>query len=285
MSRRLSWVAVGVALVILIVNATVYTVSEGHLAVLTSFGRIVDSHVTAGLHVKVPFADAVHTFDGRLRNLHVEPPPFLTRGGKQVTIDAYVKWRIINARRYLTTVGGRRRAADERLEQITTSALRSAFGQQTLQQATTGNRDRLVTASVDREAHHYGLAVVDVRIQRIGLGTRVLDGIYERMEASQIRRAAAVAAEGAAAGERIRARANQQRALILAHAYTKAQAIRGAGDAAAAMIDARAYRAHPHFFVFYRSLRAYVQSFGGPRTVLILGPDSGFLRYLPMGAR
>lgn len=285
MNRRLSLAAVGLIGVIVVINATFYTVSEGHLAVLTRFGRILNSHVTPGLHIKVPFIDAVHMFDGRLRNLRVEPPPFLTRGHKRVMVDAYVKWRIVSARRYLTTVGGRRRAVNERLTQIATSALRSAVGQQTLQQSTAGDRGRSVTATVNREAHHYGLVVVDVRIQRIGLGASVTDGIYKRMEARQIQRAAALTAEGTADAERLRARADQHRALILAQAGAKAQAIRGAGDAAAARIYAQAYRVHPHFFVFYRSLRAYVQSFSGPRTVLVLGPHSGFLRYLPMGAR
>ena len=83
-----------------------------------------------------------------------------------------------------------------------------------------------------------------------------------------------------AEAEKIRASADRQRTETLAQSYRKAQSARGEGDAQAAAIYAEAYNQDKEFFRFYRSLRAYKESFDQPEDVLILEPDSDFFRYM-----
>jgi len=282
MRIRLLWLSVlGLVLIGGVLNATVYIVDQGQRAVVTSFGRVIAAREGPGLHVKIPFVDNVYVFNTRLLNLRVGPRALLTKGQKELLVDAFVEWRIQSFRRYLTSVGGLRQRADERLRQLVTSALRDTFGTRSLKEVVISGDNTQLTQTINSEAAHYGLMVVDVRIQRIGLADRVRDSLEKRMAADQMRYASKLESTGMAEAEAIRGEADRKRADILAHAYEQAEVIRGKGDARAGAIYTHAYRQYPHFFVFYKSLRAYVKSFANRHTVLVVGPHSGFLRFLP----
>ena len=51
-------------------------------------------------------------------------------------------------------------------------------------------------------------------------------------------------------------------------------------DAQAASIYSKAYGQDQEFYKFYRSLRAYRESFASKNDVLVLDPSSDFFRYL-----
>lgn len=271
----------GLALIVVLFDSTFYTVRQGQRAVVTSFGRIIASRIGPGLHAKIPFADDVHVFNARLLSLRVEPQVILTKGQKHLLVEAFLEWRIQSFRRYMTSTGGVRHKADERLRQVATSALRQAFGSRDLKAIMRGDTSAALTQSVQRQGLRYGLQVVDLRVQRIGLASHVSAAIEKRMETEQMQHASKLEASGMANAQTIRARANRKRAELLAHAYEKAQIIRSQGDTLAGRIYTGAYGRDPHFFAFYRSLRAYVKSFANRHTILVLGPNSGFLRFLP----
>jgi len=282
MKTRLLWpFALILALGVVVVDATFYEVNTGQYATVTRFGRVVASRISPGLHVKIPFTDEVHIFDARLLNLRVEPQSLLTKGHKRVLVDAFVEWRIQSFRRYLSDTGGSRHKADERLRQATIAGLRHMLGTHSLQELLDTPRMDKLTERVNREAQRYGLTVAAVRIQRIGLTDHVSDAIEKRMEADQLRRAAEWEATGMAQAQVIRAHANRQRSGILARGYEQAEIIRAHAQAQAGAIYTKAYSAYPQFFRFYKGLRAYVQSFANKHTMLVIGPQSRFLQFLP----
>ncbi len=285
MSRRLRHVllAIGALVVLVGLDGAFYTVREGQVAVVTRFGRVIRSAVPPGLHSKIPLADTLHIFDGRLRTLPMAGFAVFTHDRKRVKVEAYVKWRISDARQYLAAVDGNRRTAARRLQEIVESALRAFFGRKDLEAAIAGPGGKLA-AAVNKSLGGYGIKVVDVRLLRIGLSRAMVRAFDENMEATLRARAQEITARGAEDADAARAQAGRQRAAILAAAYVKAQTIRGKADAKAAALYAAAYGRHPHFFVFYRSLRNYERGFANGHTVLILGPDSGLLRYLPIGS-
>jgi modulator of FtsH protease HflC len=106
-----------------------------------------------------------------------------------------------------------------------------------------------------------------------------------RMEAERKRVANELRSTGAAEAEQIRAHADRQREVSLAQAYRDAQRVKGEGDARATAIYASAYALNPEFFAFYRSLEAYKQSFRNKSDVLVLSPDSEFLKYFKRGGK
>lgn len=282
MRTRALWpLVLWIVFFVVILNATVYTVDQDQRAIMTSFGRVVRSPIKPGIHWKIPFVDTIHIFDARLLNLRVKPKLLFTRTGRPLLLQTYVKWRITHLRRYLTTVGGSEHTAKSRIRQLVTSALRQTFGQRTLENILNAHVSPALTADVNAEVNRYGLQVTDVRIQRIGFKKNVQSAIYEHMERECMKQAISIEAAGTADAQVVRARADHKRAKILAQAYVKAEMIRGKGDAQAAALYNAAYSEHPRFFTFYRSLRAYVKSFTHKNAFLVLGPKSGFLKYLP----
>jgi modulator of FtsH protease HflC len=133
---------------------------------------------------------------------------------------------------------------------------------------------------VKKNAKTLGIEVVDVRVKRIEFSDDVSDSVFSRMRQERARVASELRAEGSEAAEQIRADAERQRTVLLAEAYRDAEVLRGEGDAKAAEIYAAAYSKNPEFYAFYRSIAAYRRSLGNEGDLLVIGPDSEFLRYL-----
>ena len=125
-----------------------------------------------------------------------------------------------------------------------------------------------------------GIEVVDVRVKQVDWPEQVRGRVFDRMRAERARDAAEHRARGREVAERIRAAADRERTEILARAYEGAQKMRGEGDARATGIYANAYTKDREFFRFYRSLKAYRDSFNSQDDLLILSPDSEFFRYM-----
>ncbi len=261
---------------------SMYTIDETEVGIKFKFGRIVETDIGPGLHFKAPIMHTVRRFDNRIHTLDEDPARFLTSEKKNVIVDAFVKWRIQDAGRFYTTVGGDPARANQRLSEIIRSGLRTEFGRRTIQEVISGERSRIMnilTEQTVEAAQSLGIRIVDVRIQRIDLPSDVSESVYRRMAAERERVARDFRARGGEAAERIRADADRQRTVILAEAYRDAEQLRGQGDAKAAEIYARAYQQDPEFFSFYRSLAAYRQSFEASDNMLLLSPDSSFFRY------
>lgn len=273
----------GVVLALVLWNSF-YIVAQTERAVLLRFGKIVETNVEPGLHVKIPYVNQVRKFDARLMTLDAPTQRFLTLEKKAVMVDAYAKWRVADAERFYTATSGLKQVADERLSRRLESGLRDQFGKRTLHEVVSGERDVLmadITASLDRMARkELGIEVLDVRVKAIDLPKEVNRSVFERMSTEREREAREHRAKGKELAEGIRADADRQSRVLLAEAYRQAQEVRGEGDARAAAIYAEAYKRDGEFYAFYRSLQAYRESFANKSDVLVLDPDSDFFRYL-----
>lgn len=273
----------GVVLAVVAWNSF-YVVSVTEKAVLLQFGRIVQADVQPGLHLKIPFINRVSKFDARLQTLDAPTQRFLTLEKKAVMVDAFAKWRIADAERFYTSISGLKQIADDRLSQRLESGLRDEFGKRTLHEVVSGERDALmadITASLNKLAmKELGIEVVDVRVKTIDLPKEVNRSVFERMSTEREREAREHRAKGKELAEGIRADADRQRRVLLAEAYRGSEEARGDGDALAAAIYAKAYGMDQEFYAFYRSLRAYRESFASKSDVLVLDPSSEFFRYL-----
>ena len=266
----------GVILAVLAWNSF-YIVAQTEKAVLLQFGRIVQADVQPGLHVKYPYINQVRKFEARLLTLDSPTQRFLTLEKKAVMVDAY-------AERYYTATSGLKQIADERLSRRLESGLRDQFGKRTLHEVVSGERDALmadITALLNKLAmKELGIEVVDVRVKAIDLPKEVNRSVFERMSTEREREAREHRAKGKELAEGIRADADRQRRVLLAEAYRSSEEARGDGDALAAAIYAKAYGMDQEFYAFYRSLRAYRESFASKSDVLVLDPNSEFFRYL-----
>jgi len=278
------------ALVALIVGAlSLFVVDQRQNAIVFRLGEVIDVKKEPGLYFKVPLLDNVRSFDVRILTIDTaEPERFLTSEKKNVLVDLFVKWRITDVKQYYVSVGGNESLAQTRLLQTINDGLRAEFGNRTVHDVVSGERDKIMDLMRDRaneDAKTIGVEVLDVRLKRVDLPQEVSVDVYRRMEAERKRVANELRSTGAAESERIRAEADKQREVIIAQAYREAQRVKGEGDAKSTAIYARAYEQNAEFYAFYRSLEAYKASFRGRNDVLVLEPNSEFFKYLRSSGR
>ena len=286
MANRLGFIAV-LALVVLVTGVfSMYQVAEWEKAILFRLGEIVKTDVQPGLHFKIPFVNNVRKFDGRRLTLDVEPERFLTVEKKNVIVDSFVMWRIADAKRFYTAVMGDERNARQRLEQIVKDGMRGQFSKRTVNQVVSEERDTItkdLTIAASAQAGQIGIEIVDVRVKRVDLPSEVSNSVYRRMQAERSRVAKEFRSQGAELAEKIRAGADRQRQVLIAEAYREAEQTRGEGDARAAEIYAQAFNKDKDFYAFFRSLRAYQESFDGSNDLMLLTPDGEFFEYFNQG--
>ena len=262
-------VIAGAIALLMILSASMFVVDQRQNAIVFRLGEVVSIKKDPGLYFKVPMLDNVRYFDVRILTIDTaEPERFLTSEKKNVLVDLFVKWRITDVRSYFTSVGGDELRAQTRLLQTINDGLRAEFGNRTVHDVVSGERDKimdLMRKKANEDASKIGVEVLDVRLKRVDLPQEVSESVYRRMEAERKRVANELRSTGSAESEKIRADADKQKEVILAEAYRDAQRIKGEGDAKASAIYAKAYEINPEFYAFYRSLEAYRASFKNKR--------------------
>ncbi|HEV7800638.1 MAG TPA: protease modulator HflC [Burkholderiales bacterium] len=289
MKRNLGMVVIGLVVLLIIASLSLFVVDQRQNAIVFRLGEVVDVKRDPGLYLKVPLLDNVRFFDTRILTIDsAEPERFLTSEKKNVLVDLFVKWRITDVRTYYVSVGGDEARARTRLLQTINDSLRAEFGNRTVHEVVSGERDKIIELMRNRaneDAQKIGVQVLDVRMKRVDLPQEVSESVYRRMEAERKRVANELRSTGSAESEKIRADADRQKEVILAQAYRDAQRIKGDGDAKATAIYASAYQGNPEFYAFYRSIEAYKQSFKSKTDVLVLEPNSEFFKYLRSGGK
>jgi membrane protease subunit HflC len=281
--NRIGMALAGILAVLIVLSLSAFTVDQRQRAIVFQLGEIKDLIEEPGLHFKWPLIQNVRTFDTRILTWDdPEPQRFITVENKPVLVDAFVKWRIVDVKKYYVSVAGDEIAAARRINQTVNGLLREEFGKRTVHDVVSGERDDImntVREKVDLDVRSLGIHVVDVRLKRVDLPQEVSVDVYRRMESERKRVASELRSNGSAEAEKIRADADKQREVIIAQAYRDAQRIQGEGDARAAAIYARAFNENPEFYSFYRSLEVYRAAFKNKSDVLILDPNSEFFRH------
>lgn len=275
-------IALALVVIIGIASVSMFRVYEQERAILFQLGKIQRADFEPGLYFKVPVYQNVQKYDIRLQTLDSEPQRFLTGEKKDVIVDSFVRYRINDIVKYHISTGGDARRAGILLYQKINDGLRSEFGKRTVQEVVSGERGAImdiVTKTADERGEELGMEIVDVRLKRIDLPAEVSQNVYERMRSERARVAREFRARGEKEAITIKADANRSRTVVAANAYRDAETMRGAGDAGAAEIYAKAYNRNREFYDFYRSLNAYKSSFRNGGDVFLLDPDSDFFKY------
>ena len=267
----------------ILLSSSLYTVKETQVALKLRLGEIVSIENEPGLKFKTPFVNNVVRFDKRIQTLDSAAESFLTVEKKNVVVDSFVKWRIVDTQKFYISTGGAMAQANLRLAQNNQDALRSEFSKRTIIEVISDEREAIM-ASVKAKLKaiaedEYGIEVVDVRIKRIELSQEVRNSVYSRMETERKGLANKYRANGAEEAEKLQAFADKERTIILANAYRDSEKIRGEGDAISASNYAEAYSQDAEFYSFYRSLESYKKSFSEQGDILVLNPDSEFFRH------
>ncbi|MDB5762435.1 MAG: hflC [Herminiimonas sp.] len=283
MNRVVSYVIVAlIALSILL--STLFVVDQRQYAIVFALGEVKQVISEPGLHFKLPppFQNVIF-LDKRILTLDTpEADRFITAEKKNILVDAFVKWHIIEPKLYFVSFGGDERRAQDRMAQIVKAALNDEITKRTVREVISGERGKVmdgIRKKVTDEAKQIGVEIIDVRLKRVDYVEQINASVYDRMKAERSRVANELRSTGAAESEKIRADADRQRTVILAEAYRDAENIRGDGDAKASQIYAQAFGQNPEFYKFYRSLEAYRASFKSRNDLFVIDPNSEFFKY------
>jgi modulator of FtsH protease HflC len=282
--QRLIPVALVTLVLLVLTSFCVFIVDQRRFGVVFALGEIVSIKDKPGLYFKLPppFQN-VEYFDKRILTIDtVDSDRFITSEKLNVVVDTYVKWRIIDPKRYYTSVSGNETTAADRIQRSLRAELNNEVGKLTVTQVISGERDKLldiIRVKINDDAKQLGVEIVDIRFKRVDFAPEVSERVFDRMQAERKRVANERRATGSADAEKIRADADKQREVIVAEAYRDAQKMRGEGDGKASATYAEAFGRDPEFASFYRSLEAYRGTFKN-RDVMVLDPNTDFFKYL-----
>ena len=279
-----------IAAVLVLTVSSVFVIFEGQRGIVFESSKIKRDSATddmivyePGLHFKDPFINTVRKIDARIQTLDEAPDRFVTSEKKDLMVDSFVKWRIVDFSTFYLRTTGSIDNARALLKQKVNNGLRTEFGSRTITEIVSGDRDSimekaLISAKSSRE--DLGIEVIDVRIKAINLPTEVSAAIYERMRAGRTAVAKEHRSQGEEQSEIIRATIDAKVTVMLAEAQKQAFEIRGTGDALAAKVYSDSYSQDADFYKFFRSLEAYEKSFNSKSDIMVIKPDSDFFHYL-----
>lgn len=265
------------------IGLSAFTVNERELAIKLQVGEVVRASYEPGLHFKIPVFQTVRKFPSRILKIDDAPQRVFTLERTAMTVDYFVKWRIVDEVPFYTSTGGLQDVAKDRLREIIKNSIVTEFGKRTVQEAISVERVELMRdmlANATETAQGIGVQLVDFRVKQVEFVKEAQESVYNRMREERARVATETRAEGREAAELITSTADKDRTILLANAYRDGQIIRGEGDAKAAEIYAKAYTQDAEFYAFYRSIDAYRKSMGNAGDLLVVDPDNEFFRYL-----
>lgn len=286
-SNRIPIIGFLLGLILILIYASTFVVNERQQAIVLRFGEIQDVKTEPGLYFKAPLTfagfDTVQIIEDRLLRLDLnDSPPVQVSGGRFYEVDAFLTFKITDARRFREQVSGDLTSAAARLRTRFDAALRRVYGLRGFEAALSEERTEMMREVRDQlrpDATSLGLTIEDVRIVRTDLTSEVSQQTYDRMSAERLAEAERLRARGRENAQRIRAVADRQVVEILSEARRESEILRGQGDAERNRIFAEAFSRDPEFFEFYRSMAAYTTAMQDGSTTMVLSPDSEFFQF------
>jgi membrane protease subunit HflC len=273
--------AIGVLILAIIVLSSVFTVEPWQQALVLQFGEPRQVVEQAGLHFKLPLIQSVTYFDHRVLDLDARAPDATTVDQRQLAVDAYARYRIVDPLLFFQTVNNER-GVEARLGSVINATLRNVISDVPLLTLLTPERGvlmRRITETVDKEARGFGIKVLDVRLKRVDLPDANMQAVVRRMQTQRGQEARKIRAEGEKEARRIHADADLQERVILAEARRQAEILQGQGDGEAQKIYNSSYGKDPAFFDFWRSLQALSTALTKDTTTYVGAPEGDFFRF------
>lgn len=265
----------------LMLYGSMFTVDMTQHAIVLQLQAYKKTISEPGLYFKIPFIQDVTYYSKQLLVSDAEPAELITLDKKNLQIDNYSMWRIVDPLQFLKTVRTVR-AATARIDDIINSELRGELSRHNLIDVVTKTREEImknVALESAKKVTDMGIEILDVRIKRADLPAKIADSVFNRMRTERERIAKEYRSEGKEEATKIRAETDKEKVIILAEAYKKEQEVRGDGDGQATRIYADAFQQDPGFYSFIRSMQAYKNSFRTD-TTMVLSENSDFLEFL-----
>lgn len=127
-------VIIALLLVVFLLLGPFYILSEGEQAVVTRFGKIVDTQTESGLKFKMPLVDNVVKYSSKLQSWDGEAQRIPTSENQFIWVDATARWYIADPALFYETVGTVSSGLG-RLNDIIDSTIRTVISENSLNEA------------------------------------------------------------------------------------------------------------------------------------------------------
>ncbi len=249
-------------------------------AVVTRFDDVdrVIQPAGAGLHFKYPWpVDQVHRYDTRLRSFDTEFRQIGTEDQKTVVLTAYATWRISDGERFLKAVG-REDAAAMKIRDLLENRVSTVLRTHPLGHLVNIDPAEMRFAEIeseflsgirDKAMENYGIEIVSVGIQKLGIPESVTKEVFTRMKEDRQKTIKELTAEGLAKAQEIRSTAEEVANKIIARAEAYAKKIESQGDAEAAKYY-KMFAEHRELADFLKKIETFLRIMEAGGVTLIL---------------
>jgi membrane protease subunit HflC len=255
-----------------------FTVREGQVGVLTTFGKPVRAVAEPGLYTKWPWPiQRAYLFDNRTQVVEGPFEETLTKDGKNVLVAVYAGWKVRDPILFLQSVVGSAEQAARNLDSLLRHHKNAVLGQHPF--ASLVNADpaaiqfeqieQQMLAAVQPDAQErYGIAVEFLGVRKLGLPGSITEKVFERMRAERTQIAEGYRSDGERKATIIRAEADSAGSQILAKGEADAMRLRAAGDAKAAE-SYQTFAKDPEFALFLLQMEALETTTRSNTTIVI----------------
>lgn len=308
-----SLVLIVVILAVIVFNSLSYITNENEYSVVKEFGRIESINDTAGLRMKKPFVQSVNYISKATRLYDLNASEVITSDKKTMIIDAFVLWRVTDAKTFTSTLNASDTTAQGRIDVIIFNAIKTTVSSMTQDEViasrngsqdfetvevelddvdlqditvpedtsdvkTISISDKLKEA-IGNQCDQYGIEITDIEIKILDLPDENKSAVYERMITERNNIATAYTAQGQSEAQKIRNNTNKEVSVMLSEANASAEKTVAEGEAEYMRILADAYNdpAKADFYLYSLQLDAIKESLDGSKdNVLILDSKSPF---------
>lgn len=307
MKKTIIIILIGVAVLLICLNASLYVVDVRVQAVVTQFGKPVRTVSKPGLYAKTPFIQEIRYFDKRLLEWNGESSDILTRDKENIGVGTWARWKISDSLKFYTSLGSEERG-QRVLDEVIESAVKNVVSAHPLKEVLRNSNRKLEYTTKELEEaedskkvliglgrdkiveeirkmaaraleERYGIELADVRIKYINYVEAVIPKIYDRMRSERIRIANKYESEGRREEAEILGAMKRELERIESEGYRTAEETRGKANAEALRIYAEAYQKAPEFYSFIKTLETYEATFN-KQTHLIFTTDGDYFKYL-----
>ena len=118
-------IVVSVLVVLILASQMLYTTAENEYTVVKQFGRITATNDSAGLRVKLPFVQSISSVPKATQLYDMPVSEVFTSDKKSMTEDAYILWKVTDAKKFTSSLNASISAAEGRLDIIVYNAIKN----------------------------------------------------------------------------------------------------------------------------------------------------------------
>ena len=148
MPRLILTIIIVIVAAFILVPQALFTVDETQVAIVTRFGAFQRDYRSPGLYVKQPFVETVVKMDSRLLRVDAQPASLLTSDKRNLVIDAYARYRIVDPLKFFQRLRTETEAVS-RVSDIVNSQLRREVALDTQSEVISETREQVMRRVAD----------------------------------------------------------------------------------------------------------------------------------------